>query len=257
MDLFSDLSTVSLVLFFIAGLCAGFVDSIAGGGGLISLPVLLFAGLPPQVALGTNKLQSSFGSFSAAFNYVSKGTIELKGSLLGICFTFIGAVSGAFVIQQMDAAFLKHLVPILLLLVFFYTLLSPDLGRTDRAPKIPSAPFFILFGMLLGFYDGFFGPGTGSFWTASLLVVLGLNMTRAVGMTKIMNFTSNFVALIVFIIGGNVAYAIGIVMAVGQLIGARIGSNMAIERGTAFIRPLFLTVVFLTIVRLVYQNFTG
>lgn len=251
------MSGLLLIFFFLAGVCAGFVDSVAGGGGMISLPVLLFAGLPPQVALGTNKLQSSCGALSAACNYISKGTINLKGTVVGISFTFIGAVTGAFVIQQMDASFLRHLVPVLLLLVFLYTLFSPDLGKTDTRAKMPAPLFFILFGVLLGFYDGFFGPGTGSFWTAALLAVLGLNMTRAVGMTKIMNFTSNIVALAVFILAGNVAWTIGLVMAAGQIIGARIGSGMAISRGTAFIRPIFLTVVFLTILRLVYQNYSG
>lgn len=258
MDMFSlDFSPVTLVMLFVTSLCAGFVDSIAGGGGLISLPVLLFAGLPPQIALGTNKLQSSFGAFSSAYNYIRKGSIQLKGSLNGICFTLLGAIAGAWTIQQMDALFLKHLVPVMLLLVFFYTLFSPDLGKTDTQAKISRHLFFMIFGLGLGFYDGFFGPGTGSFWTGTLMIILGMNMTRAVGMTKIMNFTSNIVALSVFIMGNNVFYSIGLLMAVGQIIGARIGSNLAIEKGTSFIRPIFLTVVFITIVRLVVVNYSG
>ncbi len=248
-----EISAFAMAVLFFAGVCAGFVDSVAGGGGLISLPFLLFMGLDPQVALGTNKLQSSFGAFSAACNYIHKKTINFKGLLPGIFFTFTGAVTGALVIQRMDAAFLKYLVPALLFLVFFYTLATPDLGKKDVRARMPAFLFFFLFGTGLGFYDGFFGPGTGSFWTAALLVFQGVNMTRAVGTTKIMNFTSNLVALGVFILGGNVAYAVGLLMAAGQVIGARIGSGMAISRGTAFIRPIFLTVVFITLLRLVFQ----
>ena len=111
---------------------------------------------------------------------------------------------------------------------------------------------YILFGLSLGFYDGFFGPGTGSFWTAALLVLLGYDMTQAAGTTRIMNFTSNIVALCVFIVGHNVLYRAGIYMAAGQIIGARIGSGLAIRNGARFIRPLFLVVVFLTIARLGY-----
>jgi uncharacterized membrane protein YfcA len=219
--------------------------------------VLLFAGLPVQMALGTNKLQSSFGALSSAYNYVNKGSVAFKGNLNGICFTLVGAVAGAWTIQQMDADFLRHLVPVLLLLVFFYTLFSPDLGKADTRAKLPRYLFFMVFGLGLGFYDGFFGPGTGSFWTGALMVFSGMNMTRAVGTTKIMNFTSNAVALSIFILGNNVVYTIGFLMAAGQIIGARIGSNLAIEKGTAFIRPIFLTVVFITIVRLVMVNYTG
>lgn len=247
-----ELSPVVLAFLFGGGLFAGFVDSIAGGGGLISLPVLLSVGLPPQLALGTNKLQGSFGTFSSALNYIRKGKADLKRSFPGILFTLTGAVSGAWVIQQLDADFLKPLIPILLAMVFVYTLFSPRLGYTSRQSLMPERPFFILFGVGLGFYDGFFGPGAGSFWTAALLVFLGYDMTRAAGSTRIMNFTSNLVALAMFVVGGNVLYSAGLCMAAGQVIGARVGSNLAIRNGARFIRPVFLVVVFLTIVRLVY-----
>jgi uncharacterized membrane protein YfcA len=119
--------SIFIILFF-GGFCAGFVDSIAGGGGLISLPVLLSVGLPPQLALGTNKLQGSFGTFSSSYNYIRKGKADLKSSLIGIVFTFIGAALGAWSIQRLDPAFIKHLVPIMLMAVFIYTLVSKELG---------------------------------------------------------------------------------------------------------------------------------
>ncbi|MCF8044542.1 MAG: TSUP family transporter [Desulfarculaceae bacterium] len=248
-----DLTTYPIL--FGAGLCAGFVDSVAGGGGLIALPALLTAGLPPQVALGTNKLQGSFGTFSSACNYIKRGTVDLKKSTAGVLFTIAGAASGAWAIQQLDPGFIRHLVPILLLAVFVYMLFSPEIGYEDGRERMPGFLFFLVFGLGLGFYDGFFGPGTGSFWMAAFVMVMGFNMTKAAGYTRVMNFTSNILALLLFVIGGNVLYSAGLCMGAGQVIGARIGSGMAIKRGAGFVRPVFLTVVFLTILRLVYVNY--
>ena len=250
-----DLTVFSFVILFATGLCAGFVDAIAGGGGLIALPVLLALGLPPATALGTNKLQGSFGTLSSAVNFVSRGLVDIRQCLAGMAFTLCGAVLGAFTIQRMDPGFIRHLIPVLLLLVFFYTLFSRTLGLKPGHPKMGRPLFFLLFGLGLGFYDGFFGPGTGSFWTGALLIFLGLDMTGAVGTTRVMNFVSNIVALAVFIIGGSVLWSAGLVMAAGQVIGARAGSSLAIKRGAGFIRPFFLTMVFLTIVRLIYVNY--
>lgn len=250
-----DLTIQTYILLFLTGLCSGFVDSIAGGGGLIALPILFSIGLPPEIALGTNKLQGSFGTLSASYNYIKKGVVKFNESLYGILFTLIGSMLGAWTIQQMDAGFIQELVPVLLLFVFIYTLFSKDLGYGSATARMPQQLFFFLFGLGLGFYDGFFGPGTGSFWTAALLIILGLNMKKASGITRIMNFTSNIVALTVFVIGGKVLFSAGLCMAAGQVIGARAGSSLAIKKGVVFIRPVFLTVVFLTIVRLVYFTY--
>ncbi|WDP83966.1 MAG: TSUP family transporter [Desulfobacter sp.] len=250
-----DISFLTFALLFFTGLVAGFVDAIAGGGGLIALPVLLSAGLPPQMALGTNKLQGSFGTLSATVNFIKKGKVRLKDNLVGIGFTLVGAGIGAWAIQQIEAGFIRHLIPFLLLFVFFYTLGSKDLGRLPGKARMKKHLFFMVFGLGLGFYDGFFGPGTGAFWTGGLLILLGMDMTGATGTTRVMNFTSNVVALSIFIIGGNVIYSVGLIMASGQIIGARIGSSMAIKKGAGFIRPIFLTMVFLTIARLIYVNY--
>jgi uncharacterized membrane protein YfcA len=247
-----DITIEIFVILFLGGFSAGFVDSIAGGGGLISLPVLLSTGMPPQLALGTNKLQGTFGTLSSSYHYIRSGKVDLNESVAGIVFTFIGAAIGAWFIQMLDPGFTKHIIPILLMAVFAYTVISRDLGFKRRDALMPHRWFYLVFGLALGFYDGFFGPGTGSFWTAALMVLLGYDMTRAAGATRIMNFTSNVVALSVFIIGHNVLYSAGICMALGQILGARIGSNLAIKKGARFIRPIFLTVVFLTITRLGY-----
>lgn len=247
-----DITIDIFFILFVGGFSAGFVDSIAGGGGLISLPVLLSVGLPPQLALGTNKLQGTFGTLSSSYNYLINKKVDLAGSLTGIIYTFIGAAFGAWLIQRLNPGFIKHIIPILLAGVFVYMLFSKKLGFKRRDALMSKGWFFAGFGLSLGFYDGFFGPGTGSFWTAALLVLLGYDMTRAAGTTRIMNFTSNVVALIMFIFGNNVLYSAGLTMALGQVLGARIGSHLAIKNGAQFIRPIFLTVVFVTIVRLGY-----
>lgn len=249
------LTPVIALCLFATGTAAGFVDSIAGGGGLVALPMLLSVGVPPQLALGTNKLQGSFGTFSAALTYIQKGEVNLKEAALGIAATLTGAATGAWTIQHMEAGFLKGLIPILLLAVLAYTLLSPDFGDAQRKPKLPAPVFYTLCGLLLGFYDGFFGPGTGSFWTTGMVLFMGFSMTRAAGYTRVMNFTSNFVALCVFIALDNVVWTAGLIMAAGQIIGARTGSALAIKKGARLIKPIFVTVVFLTTARLIYQTY--
>ncbi|ACN13362.1 conserved hypothetical protein [Desulforapulum autotrophicum HRM2] len=251
-----ELSPQLFALLFGTGFFAGFVDSIAGGGGLISLPILMSTGMPPQMALGTNKLQGSFGTFIAACNYTSKGEVEPKKTLVGIFFTLIGALAGAWAIQRLDPWFLTYIIPLLLVGVFVYTLFSRDLGKVTTRARLSLNLFFVFFGLGLGFYDGFFGPGTGNFWMTGFMVVMGFSMTRAAGFTRIMNLVSNVVALTMFVVGQNVIYSVGITMALGQILGARLGSGLAIKKGAGFIRPVFLVVVFFTIVRLVYLNYS-
>lgn len=246
---------ILLPLLFGAAFVAGLVDSIAGGGGLITVPVLMGIGLPPQVALGTNKLQATFGSGSAMLHFVRAGTVKLSDCRDGVLWTTVGAAAGVGAVQLLDATVLKQLIPWLLALIAIYTLLSPKLGSQDSHARMKSGPFFLLFGLSIGFYDGFFGPGTGSFWTMALMLLLGCSMMRATATTKVMNFTSNFVALIFFLSVGQVRFVEGIVMGIGQFLGARVGSKLVIKRGTAFIRPVFITMVLALVARLIYLNF--
>ncbi|HZR20529.1 MAG TPA: TSUP family transporter [Verrucomicrobiae bacterium] len=242
-----------LPLLFTTGLAAGFVDSIAGGGGLITLPVLLSLGLGPREALGTNKLQATFGSASAAVHYTAAKTVSVRECVRGFCFTLVGAAAGAITVQRVDPAFLRKAIPILLAAVAGYVLLKPKLGAQDVHPKMRRAPFEMIFGLGLGFYDGFFGPGTGTFWAVACVMGLGYNLTRATGYTKVMNFASNLSSLVLFLTGGRVDFIIGMVMGIGQLLGARIGSRMVIARGTRFIRPIFLAVVLGLTLKLLYD----
>lgn len=236
------------------GLAAGFVDTIAGGGGLITLPVLLSLGVTPQDALGTNKFQSSFGSGSATVHYARAGVVDLRECGVGILFTFLGAAAGALAVLQTDAGFLRRLIPLLLVGIAVYLLAKPRVGFDDLHPRMRTGMFYVVFGLGLGFYDGFFGPGTGSFWAVAFMFFLGFNMTKATGYTKAMNFTSNLFALGVFMVGGRVRYDYGLVMAVGQLVGARFGAREVIRRGARFIRPVFLAVVVAITLKLLYDG---
>ena len=248
-------SEILLPLLFGAAFVAGLIDSIAGGGGLITVPVLIGIGLPPQIALGTNKLQASFGSGSAMLHFVRAGTVKLSDCRIGIIWTAVGATLGVLAVQLLDATVLKQLIPWLLAAIAVYTLFSPRLGAVDSHARMKPALFYLLFGLSIGFYDGFFGPGTGSFWTMALMMLLGYSMMRATATTKVMNFTSNFVALLFFLSVGQVRFIEGIVMGIGQFMGAWVGSKLVIKRGTAFIRPVFITMVLALVGRLIYQNF--
>lgn len=240
---------------FVAAMVAGWIDSIAGGGGLITLPALLAVGLPPHLALGTNKFQSSFGSFTATSNHYRRGIIDVRSAVWGIVCTIIGAASGAYVVQILNSELLEKIIPFLLLAILIYFVFSPRLGDRDQVPKLGQRFFYLVFGLSIGFYDGFFGPGTGSFWTFLFVSLLGFNLLRATGYTKLMNFTSNIVSLVAFAIGGNIAFGVGAVMAVGQVIGAYFGSHMAIKKGAGFIRPVFVLVVFVTTIKLFIDYF--
>jgi uncharacterized membrane protein YfcA len=241
-------------LLLLTGLVAGFVDSIAGGGGLITLPVLLNIGMPPQLALGTNKLQATFGSGSATWHYGRAGLIHFKDCRIGILCTLIGALIGTVLVRRLPSDLLRQMIPWLLVAIALYVIFQPKLGEKDLRPRLEAGIFHLIFGLGIGFYDGFFGPGTGTFWAVAYMLVLGFNMTKATAHTKVMNLTSNLVSLAVFLPGGHVHFGAGLCMGAGQLIGARLGSKVVIRRGTKFIRPVFITVVLAVTARLLWQN---
>lgn len=242
---------------FGVGIVAGLVDSIAGGGGIITVSALLYVGFPVPLALGTNKLQATFGSVSAAWHYARGGFVEMRTCVIGVIATLLGALAGAWAVQRLDPLLLQRLVPWLLVAVVLYTALRPAVGQHDHPPRMPFTAYFILFGLGLGFYDGFLGPGTGSFWTISMVALLGFNFLKATATTKVMNATSNLASLGVFILGGTVDYPTGFVMGAGQLIGARVGARLAMTRGARFVRPIFLTMVVAILARLLWQQFVS
>ena len=243
------------LILYATGLLAGFVDSIAGGGGLITVPVLLSVGIPPHLALGTNKLQSSFGSLTATIHYSRKGLVEPRQLVRGVIFTAIGAMVGTTAIQRISPDFLKIVIPILLTAILVFSILSPRFGDNRRTPRLREPLFYTLVGLALGFYDGFFGPGAGSFWTICFVLLMGLDLKSATAHTKVTNFTSNFTSLVFFLIGGNVLIPAGLVMGAGQICGSAIGSRLVIKNGVRFVRIFFLAVVALTILKVICDTY--
>lgn len=250
-----DLSLFQMCVLFLAAAFGGFVDSIAGGGGIITVPALLAVGFPPHLALGTNKLQASFGSLTAAINYRRGNMLRFRSLALGICFTAIGAAIGTVAVQLVEANWLAHIIPALLVAIFVYVLCNPDLGAIHKPHRMAPTPFYLIFGCLIGFYDGFFGPGTGSLWTLAFVLWLGFDLRKATAHTKVLNFTSNIVALVAFLVGGHVVVVAGVTMGIGQMLGAYLGSHLVLKRGTRFVRIFFLCVVALTIGKLLWSTY--
>ena len=248
-----DLSLWLYIAMFGVAFVAGFVDTVAGGGGLITIPVLLGVGLPPHIALATNRLQACFGSGMASLHFIRSGLVDIKSLVWVILWIFLCAAAGTFAVLAISPDALKVIIPFLLIAIFLYVLFSPKIGEEDRASKLAPFAFYAIFGALLGFYDGFLGPGTGSFWTFALVALLGLNMKKAVAQTKILNFASNIFSLFVFIASGNILWLLGLCMGIGQLIGARLGAAMVIKKEANFIKKVFLVAVFCSICKLIYD----
>ncbi|WP_312815576.1 TSUP family transporter [Brevundimonas sp.] len=244
-----DMAPEIVALLFGAAVLAGFVDAIAGGGGLITVPALLAAGVSPVAAIATNKIQGSFGTASATYTFWRKGQIDfalLKWPLLA---TVIGAVLGAIAVSFVDTAWLMILLPVLLVAIALYFLFGPKATDQDVAARMTPLAFGAVAGGI-GFYDGFFGPGTGSFFALALVTLLGMGLTRATAHTKALNFASNIVSVVVFAVGGHVLWAIGLLMAVGQVVGGWLGSHAAIRFGPRLIRPLLVVICLAMVAKL-------
>lgn len=234
----------------------GFIDAIAGGGGLIMVPALLYAGLPPHMVLGTNKSQSMFGTAVATYRYRKAGLFRISPNKPLIAATFIGATTGALVIQRFDSRALALAVPLLLMAVALYTLLSPRMDDADNHARLSERGYAPVAGGI-GFYDGFFGPGTGQFFAASLVGLKGLGLTRATGLAKLLNLTSNVASVIVFAFGGQIMWLLGLCMAMGAVLGGWLGAQCATRLGARLIRPLMVVASLGLTGKLVWSWFTG
>ncbi|ACY85260.1 TSUP family transporter [Edwardsiella piscicida] len=248
------LSPELLGVLFCVALFAGFIDAIAGGGGLLTVPALLAVGLPPAQALATNKLQSVGGSFSSSLYFIRRRVVNLAEQKWVILLTFLAAAAGALLVQRLQAEILRQLLPFLVIGVGLYFLLTPSLGATEGARRVGMPLFAVLGGASVGFYDGFFGPGAGSFYALGYVMLLGLSLPQATAHAKVLNFTSNAASLLLFIIGGNVVWSVGLCMLVGQAIGARVGARMVLTRGQQLIRPMIVVMSLIMSIKLLYDN---
>ncbi|WP_018662675.1 TSUP family transporter [Heyndrickxia acidiproducens] len=243
-----------LVILIAFGFCAAFIDSVVGGGGLISLPALLFTGLSPSAAVATNKLAGTMGSFTSTFVFYRSGKLDLASIYKLFPLTFAGSMLGAYTVHLMDPEVLKPLMLFMLAAVGVYTIIKKDWGKLFTYKKLSTRRFilftFIIF--LIGFYDGFLGPGTGSFLMFAFLMI-GFDFLKAAGNAKFLNFGSNIAALIMFIFLGQVNYAYGLPMGIAQIAGSICGSRFAIKRGSNYVRILFIAVTFLLLAKNTYD----
>ena len=239
---------------------AGFIDAIAGGGGLLTVPALLTAGLPPHVVLGTNKLAATFGSFTASLTYYRKRLFNPRYWRRSLIFTAIGAILGTLLVDMISKEALEKILPLLILLAAIYTLfncMQPD----DRL-QLPAQNTKLFWqqrlqGLTLGLYDGIAGPGAGAFWMVSTMALYRINLLLASGVARTMNFISNGFSLVAFIALGHVNFMLGITMGLCLMLGAWLGAHSAIRFGSRFIRPVFICVVIAIAVRLAWQAWSS
>ena len=255
----SDISTLTLVFILVAAFSAGFVDAIAGGGGLIQLPALLISFPDREVAevSGTNKLGSIFGTSAAALNYRRNIKTDPKLLLAMVLPAFIGSGSGSLLATQISTEQLKLAIVLMLVAVFAYTLARPDLGKVEvlKGAAKRQRTVGAVAGLTIGFYDGFIGPGTGTLLMIVLVAALGFAFVGASAIAKVVNVATNFASILVFGISGSIMWVVGLAVGICNLAGGIIGSHVAIRRGSDFVRKFYLVVTFALIVRVLFDMF--
>ena len=238
---------MELLIVSLASLLAGFVDSIVGGGGLILVPALFatFPGAPPATLLGTNKGASVGGTAFAAWQYSRRVEMRWASLLPAAGAGFVASFAGAWLVTVVSADFLRKLLPLVLLAVLIYTLYKKDLGQT-HAPRFSGAQevwMAVAIGAAIGFYDGFFGPGTGSFLVFLLVRVLGYDFLSASASAKFINTATNVAALVLFVSKGHIWWHFVFAMALANVVGSLLGTRLALKHGTGFVRVVFIGVV--------------
>ena len=246
-----EFNTQILIFLFFTALVASFLDTLAGGGGLLTVPALILSGIPPLAVLGTNKLQSSMGTATATFMMFKNKKVtwdEIKGLIL---FAFLGAVTGASLVQFINTEKLSFVIPIVLLIIALYFLISPTAKEgTARLSDNQYRNFIV---PLIGSYDGIFGPGTGSFFALSGVSLRGKDLISATIIAKTLNFATNFAALLVFLFTGRIAWVAGLTMIVGQGIGASLGSKSLFKINPSYLRILIVLMSMGMLVRYVFS----
>lgn len=231
-----------LLLFFFVALLAAIIDAIAGGGGLIMLPALLAIGVSPSVAVATNKVGAVGGSLSAALHFMRKGHVSLRALWRHVLCVFAGAVLGAWAVMLVSPQVLTWLIPFMLIGFALFFLFSPNIGISERQARLSCSVFIGVICPLLGFYDGFCGPGTGTVMVIACVLLQGTSMLTATATAKVLNATSNIASLLFFVLYGHIYWDIGLAMLTGQLIGGNLGARLAISKGQKLIRILMVIV---------------
>lgn len=258
-ELFADYSIVTMLALAVLAFIAGFIDSVSGGGGLIQIPALLI-NLPSQplaTLFGTNKIASLTGTSFAAVQYAKRIKMDYPLLFLISLASFVASFFGAKAVSLINVDTLKPIIFVILIVIAIYTFLKKDLGSmpSKKLTRNKQLLFGSIIGLIVGFYDGFFGPGTGSFFVLGFVVILGFEFLTASAYSKIINCMTNISALIVFIGQKNYLLEIAIIMALCNVTGSILGSRMALKHGNGFVRIFFLIIVALMIVRYGYEIF--
>ncbi len=242
-----------VALLMLAAFVAGVVDSIAGGGGLITVPALLLAGALPVETLATNKLQGTFGAATATVAYARAGQVRLKDQTLMALISGVSGGIGALGAHLIPADVLRMVMPVILIAVALFFALKPGLTDVDRVRRLGAGAFAVTIVPLVAAYDGFFGPGAGSFYMLGFVMLAGYGILKATAHTKLLNFASNLGALMVFALTGSMWWAVGLAMGVAQVAGAAVGSRLAMRVGARLIKPLLVATSTAMAARLLWQ----
>lgn len=244
---------MELIVLCVGMFLAGFVDSIAGGGGLISTPSLLLAGLSPHIALGTNKVAASLGTLTSSHEFFKSNKLNKELLKMLVPFAFAGAVIGVTTLQFISPRLLEMLIPFMIFGVAIYTVISKRVGMEDSYDGLHSGNKVKgkLLTSVLGFYDGFFGPGTGTFFMFGLVKIFKFDFTVATANTKVLNFTTGFAALLTFLYNGQINWKYGLFSSIFMVAGSKIGSRMAIKNGAKFIKPIFVAMSVVMAVKMI------
>ncbi|WP_347139220.1 TSUP family transporter [Paracoccus sp. SSK6] len=248
-----DLSLELFALLAAAGFAAGFIDSIAGGGGLITLPALMLAGIPPAQALATNKVQGVFGAATAAVSYAARGLVDLRSQWRSALIAGVAGALGAALVSHLPTDKLRLVLPVILIAIAAFFALKPGLDDRDRAQRVAPGAFALTAVPLVGFYDGLLGPGAGSFYMIAFVALAGYGVLKATAHTKMLNFASNLGGLLAFALVGQPLWWLGITMGAAQIAGAALGSRLASHIGARLIKPLLVATSTALALRLIWQ----
>lgn len=247
----------SIILYFCVFL-AGFVDSVAGGGGLISLPAYFFVNIPTHFALGCNKFSAACGTTFSALRFFKNGAVDCKPAIVSAFFSFISSFIGMKIALMIDQELLKKGFMVLLPIIAVLLLIKRNFGNEDKSSEVPKKKLFILAvftGTIVGFYDGLIGPGTGTIAIIAFSLTMKYGLKTASGNAKILNLASNYASLIAVVIEGKVIYSIAIPCAFFGILGNYLGSGFAIKKGASFIRPIMIVVIILLFAKIFYDMF--
>ncbi len=238
----------------------GLIDAVAGGGGLVTLPAYLIAGLPPHLASGTNKCGNAFGTFLSTGRFLKRGDVHIPSALAGGAMALVGAWLGAWLNMIMPEQFLYYFMLAVVPVMAIFLLLKRDFGTEDHSTELGKVRLLVTaggIGLVIGCYDGFFGPGAGTFLMLAFTGLCKFDLLTASGNTKVANSASNLASLVTFALAGKVLWPVGIPAAICGIAGNYVGSSLALKGGAKVIRPMFFVVLTLLVVRLAWNLLAG